>query len=392
MKILLVGSADTIFFTNYVTHIKKHIDVEVHVYSPYPTTNNYDNYPYDYVYFEKSIKYRSKVIQLFVNLFSFLIYKIKFLKFLKTHKNENYDIIHFHRIIPPWVVPPFSYKKYCKNTVGTFWGGEIEVEKIMFSHKIYLFFLRKFAKKCNYFINTFAKKSYTDNLPGIKEKAFNGSFGSSIIDEMKNLNYSREEAKKELGIPYNKISVLLGYSGKFLHRHCEIIDGIVSSPNFNMNRERIHVIVSMTRAYDEAYCNKIENKLQNAKIGYTILKGKYSTDKDVAILRHSTDIVFQLSDYDGLSASIKECVCAGSILISGKWLNYNTLKKEGFHFYEVNCFDDGIALFYNILNNFEIYSAKCHENRKIAINKYSWSSCIKPWAEAYKEISLNENI
>ena len=52
MRRLLVGDANSIFFVHYANALKKAMDVEIHVYSPFPTKGDYESYPYDYVYFD----------------------------------------------------------------------------------------------------------------------------------------------------------------------------------------------------------------------------------------------------------------------------------------------------------------------------------------------------
>ena len=112
MRILLVGAADTIFITNYVKSLKNHIDAEVHVYSPFKRLCNYENYPYDYVYFEDDIVFNSKLMKKIGFLFWPFIQRKRFSTFLKNH-NTQFDIIHFHRIIPAWTLRIREYKKYC---------------------------------------------------------------------------------------------------------------------------------------------------------------------------------------------------------------------------------------------------------------------------------------
>ena len=62
MRILLVGDANSIFFVHYANALKKAMDVEIHVYSPFPDKGDYKTYPYDYVYFDDfELKNYSKI-------------------------------------------------------------------------------------------------------------------------------------------------------------------------------------------------------------------------------------------------------------------------------------------------------------------------------------------
>ena len=112
----------------------------------------------------------------------------------------------------------------------------------------------------------------------------------------------------------------------------------------------------------------------------------YCSDVEVARIRYSTDIIFQLTDFDGLSSSIKEYLCAGAIMISGDWFpGYHTLIEDGFFYEEVSSIEQGIEKFYDIINKVPTYKEKIKNNMQVAFKKYSWSNTIKNWAEAYKK-------
>lgn len=387
MKVLIVGSADTIFITNYVKSLKKVMDIEVHVYSPHPRTGNYDSYPYDYVHFEDEIKFKSKLLNKVQFLLTPFIFKKRLSRFLKKQKTV-YDIIHFHRIFPGWVVPPNSYKKYCKKMLMTYWGGELDVEHILFSKRIYRYLLKKMFKKTDMVLNSFSDKRYFQWFPFIRNKSQYAVFGSSIVNEINDYKGTREDAKKELGIHKDTITVLLGYSGKRMHNQGKIFKRVVEDSNYQANKEKFHFIVSMTRGGSEEFATELENGFKEAGASYTIIKGGYSSDRDVAILRLATDFVFQLSDFDAVSASIRECICAGSIVITGNWLQYDMLKNTGFKYPEVTDIDEGVKLFYHLQNNYPTCLEEYEINKRLGENEYSWGNCIKPWAEAYKKVVL----
>ena len=113
-KLLIVASADTIFITNYVRALKLEMDVEVHVYSPFPPMGNYTSYPYDYVYFEDNIVFRSRLLNKVSFLLTPFVFRKRLSSFLKQH-NCHYDYIHFHRILPSWVLRIDEYKRYAEK-------------------------------------------------------------------------------------------------------------------------------------------------------------------------------------------------------------------------------------------------------------------------------------
>lgn len=383
MRILLVGAADTIFITNYVKSLKNHMDVEVHVYSPFTRLGNYENYPYDYVHFEDDIVFKSKLMKKIGFLFWPFIQRKRFSTFLKIH-NTQFDIIHFHRIIPAWTLRPREYKKYCKKLMLTFWGGELDVENLLTSRKLYKCRLKRLIELSDKVINTFSDSRYFKLFPDIKAKAIFGQYGSSIIDEMQNVDPAN--AKEMLGIPNGSVTILLGYSGKRIHNHFEILRRIISDVKFEQFKDLMFFILPMTRGGSEQYAKEIQLECERAGVKYLLIKDNYFSDRQVAELRMATDFVFQLSDFDGLSSSIKECLCAGSIVIMGGWLPYSPLRDIGFMYPEVQDVDEGVSVFYQLLESYPLSKQTYALNKETGKDQYSWDKCIIDWVSAYNQI------
>lgn len=388
MKLLLIGDANSIFFVEYVKALKKMMDITVCVYSPEPNRKLYSEYPYDEVYFDdyKQSKWmNNKVYRVFIA--PFILWN-HFLRFLKKSQTR-YDAIHLHWLLPSWTIHPKDFHKYTNNLLTTFWGGELESMQLLHSHRLYLNRLNKLLNETDYCMDSSSEEdSIYDKYPQIKAKSYFGIFGSSIIECLSKMPDTVEEAKSSYKIDKNKITVLLGYSGKSIHRHCELLNLIKENAAFETYKERIHFILPMTRGASDDYINKVEAETVKTGCTYTIIKNAYQTDKDVATLRLATDIAFQVTDFDGLSNSIKEILCAGTILISGNWYpNYEILKTDGFHFYEINSIEESVEKFYKILPSLEDCKAEFQQNKYIGKQKYSWIECIKPWANLYKDIS-----
>ena len=383
MKILLVGSGDTIFITSYAKALKKVLDVEVHVYSPYPRIGNYDSYPYDYVYFENNVKFSSRLLNKIAFLLIPFIFRKRFSSFLKK-KNTRYDIIHFHRILPAWVLNIKGYRKYCKKLLLTFWGGELDVEHLFLSRKLYKHRLGALVSESDNVISAFSDSRYFQQYPILKEKGLFGVYGSSIVDEIYKID--KNKARKALDIPQDRVTILLGYSGKRIHNHTKILKKIVSDVKFGRYRHQLHFLVSMTRGGSEEYTCEIEKELKKTDANYTLIKGGYSSDKDVANLRVATDFVFQLSEFDGVSSSIKECLCAGSIVITGDWLPYSLLKDKGFLYPEVSNIEEGVKVFYQLLDDYPVCLDNYVVNKSLGRGEFSWNYCIKNWANTYKKV------
>lgn len=388
MNLLLVGDANSIFFVEYVKALKKIMNIKVCVFSTEPDKKLYSEYPYDEVYFDdyKQSKWmNNKVYSVFIAPFVLWNHFLRFLKKSQT----RYDAIHLHWLLSAWTIHSKVFHKYTNNLLATFWGGELESMQLLHSHRLYLNRLSKLFNETDYCVGaSFIKLCQSDEYPQIKNKSHFGIYGSSIIECLSKMPDTVEEAKSSYKIDKNKITVLLGYSGKSIHRHCELLNLIKENAAFETYKERIHFILPMTRGASDDYINKVEAETVETGCTYTIIKNTYQTDSEVATLRLATDIAFQVTDFDGLSNSIKEILCAGTILISGNWYpNYGILKTDGFHFYEINSIEESVEKFYEILPSLEDCKTEFQQNKYIGKQKYSWAECIKPWANLYKDIS-----
>lgn len=389
MRVLLVGDANSIFFVHYANALKKAMDdVEIHVYSPKPNKHDYETYPYDYVYFDDCELKKINNIRKVSWLYEPYVKRLHFGRFLKRN-NIKYDIIHFKWIIPAWVLGPKAYRKYADKICITMWGGELEQLQLFRSHLYYLAKLGKFLKSADAFIGSLSNHGLFDRFPFVKAISKYGIYGSSIIEKLSQMGESRDDCKKQMGISPDKITVVLGYSGKMLHNHDKILNDIIKHEGFKDVVDRLHFIFPMSRNFGVAYCDDLETVLKNNGCSYTMIKD-YMADDDVACLRKATDVMFQLSDFDGLSNSIKECLCANSVLISGDWFpTYHVLKDAGFKYLEVHSREEAVDVFYKVIENQQYYHDLVKDNKNLATRQYSWTECIKNWVNVYKELCPN---
>ena len=387
MRILLVGDANSIFFVHYVKALKKQMDVEVDVYSPIPDKHNYSELPYDRVFFDDYELKKCSNIRFLSTFYNPYVLRSHFGKFLK-HNGIKYDIMHFHWIVPEWVICPKAFRKYADKICVTLWGGEFVKLKLLKSHELYLRKLKNLLKNTDALIGGNRSDAFYQRYPFAKDIVRYGLFGSSIIDILNEMPASKEECKKIFGADSEKITVMPGYSGKALHNQDKILKEIINHADFEQVRDKIHFLFPMTRGSDERFLKHLEEILNENHCHYTMIKGTYMSDEAVAQLRKATDVMFQLSDFDGLSSSIKESLCAGSVLISGNWFKaYGKLKDWGFKYLEVESLKEGIEKFYEVVGNLGYYKDLTKENTSVGVSQFSWNECIKDWVAIYKDLT-----
>lgn len=381
MKILLiVGSANDIFITNMTKWLKtKMSDVTIDIFEFYPTKEQGNNTFMDNLGSTNPDVWHNKIRGIRTLIYPF--YASRTLK--KYLKGKYYDVIQCHWITPPLVLTR-GIKKHCNKLYATFWGGELSVLKLLLSQKIYKINLDKFLDNVDFIINS---KVFIDRIsalyPQYKDKYLEGSLGSSPLEALYKLmeNESKDESKAKMTIDTNKLVVLIGYSGKELHQHLPIIAELSTR---NELKDKLHLLTPMTRGEFKDYKDRVQSALDNSGYTYTLLQGKFLSDEEVARVRNATDITLQLSEFDGFSRSIVECLCAKSVLIYGDWLLYDEhMKNARMTGYKVENIKSGIDKLTEISENIKKYEEECIRNSINGKEKNIWSECIKDWVNAY---------
>ena len=382
MELLLVaGTSNDIFIYNYAKWLKKTMDCRIDVFEFSPSAfQGYDSEFYDHVQTARSIRFPvakiRRTLNVFVNARSLKHYL----------QGRHYDVIHVQRVLPPFVLQK-GLKDHCSKLVMTFWGGEFSKETILFSSRLYRHYLERISKEVDCIINSSSnKESILKQLPAFKGSYKAAMLGSAPLEALYSLmeTESKDESKRRLGMPEDKLSVMIGYSGKLLHRHIPIIRELVKYPSI---KERIHILAPMTRGSKEDYVAEVGKELEESGFSYTLISGRFLSDEDMARVRNATDIALQLSEWDGFSRSIVECLCAGSVLVYGKWLEYGRLlSPAGLEGIEVDSIGSGVAALASIVDNMDAYKEMAVSNHENGRHQGLWSECIKDWVEAYKEL------
>ena len=388
MKILLiVGSTSSIFVYNYAKWLMKSMNVSIDIFEFFPSSQqSYGTEYYD------SVK-TAKGYFLPFRRGKMLIDSIVRGNSLKTFlSDKHYDIIHCHWITSPVVIQK-SLKKHCKKLILSFWGGELIEQKILYSRTIYRHYLKQLVKQADFIINDKEGKTNTlKQFPYFKGEYRAGSYGSAPIEALYNLMQSenKETSKQSIGISKGKLTVLIGYSGKELHQHLPIIYTLTQHDEL---KSQVHILAPMTRGADSKYIENVKQALENSGFEFTLLSGRYLSDKEVAQIRNATDIVLQLSLFDGFSRSIIECLCAKSVVIYGNWLGYEQyMGPSSFMGIEVASIESGIAKLVEVVNNIDSYSPILEKNHEYGRHHTMWSECIKDWVNVYNDIQkLNKD-
>ena len=380
--LLIVGDASNVFSYNYAKWIKQSMECQIDVFDFYPTNSRAEEQLcFDNVYSAKESPsfYRRRYFR------DSLFHSFKKRELQKFLKGRKYDIIHCHWLISPLVLCADEIKLHCDKLFATFWGGELTQWKVLLSQNLYLKRLKNFLGKVDFVINSQASElSFVKQFPCIKDKYRYGTLGAVGLDHLADYlaNSSRDISKQYFELPKEKISVMIGYSGKEIHQHIPIIEQI---GQYKENTDNLHLLLPMTRDASPLYIDKVRLALDKIGISYTLLSNRFLSDQEIAILRHSTDIVLQLSRFDGFSRSILEAFCARSLVIYGNWLGYEAhMKVAGLKGIEVDSIEAGITALFKNKDSLNIFDSILTTNSQKVLENNKWENCIKSWVEIYK--------
>lgn len=384
MKLLLiVGCASDIFISSMAKWLKHSMEVEIDVFE-------FDNNRKQDVSFDYYNHVESSAAQYPLAIFGLRTWYTPFLQscsLKKFLKGKQYDIIHVHWIVPPIVLSTKAITNHCKSVFITFWGREYDLMHICGTNMIYKLFLKSFLKKVTYDVNSASFKNRICPIyPFMESKMRVANLGSSSLDYMDTLlkNSSKEDCKFNFEMPVGKYVVQIGYSGKALHQHLEVIEELIQHQELSDN---VHLFAPMTRGADSRYVDQVDAALKKSGFSYTLLRDRFLADEEIAQIRYATDITLQLSSTDAFSRSIVEAFCGKSIVIYGKWLNYKDhLEDNGFVAIPTETIEGGIKKLADVIRNPQKYATTIENNSTIGMRKYHWDECIKDWISAYNEV------
>lgn len=288
------------------------------------------------VFFEISQKKKFKEIKRI--LFDFARAKYRVEKFVDS---LDLDIIHFHFCVPDNLKEIYFLNSNVK-TICTFWGSDlmrftgvanvfyvkkaleratvITVQTPELSEILYCKYGRKFSVKLNNLLFTLKKEIFEEI--------------DSNRDKISNLN----EFKIRYSIPLDKLVIALGHNAFSENNHLLMIKEIQKLPKEVSNKFvfLLHLGYGGNGEYVQSLQEfvKKENELQ-----FVIITDFFNTT-ETALLRLCTDLLIQMPISDALSAAMTEVLYAGNTALTGAWLPYGILRRNGIKFLEIEEFTE----------------------------------------------------
>ena len=203
-------------------------------------------------------------------------------------------------------------------------------------------------------------------------------FGIEVLELINSSNkIPRNVIKEKYHIPPGKIVVTCGHNANSEHQHRKIIEALCRMP-VNV-REQIACIFPMTYPQErEIYISEIENRLKETNLSYVILT-EFMDFQGMAEYALISDIMIHVQRTDQLSSTMLEEMYAGSIVIAGTWLPYQSLHDMGIFFLDVDAISDITESVEEAVVNIQKYKKKCAGNKEIVWKHSSWDELASRW-------------
>ncbi|MBN2214153.1 MAG: hypothetical protein JW723_07905 [Bacteroidales bacterium] len=192
------------------------------------------------------------------------------------------------------------------------------------------------------------------------------------------LKHNKHQSRNEWST-YQKL-ITCGYNADSISRHEEIIKVLIENKKLLKD---CFIVFPMTYGQKvSARRTKVKSLLKNSDLHYLVIEDYLKIEKIMA-LRLATDIFIHIQSRDQMSSSMLEHLAAGSVVITGKWLPYDSLERLGIYLIRINKIDDLKEALFKVILDLEKHLELCKKNREIILNLMSWENIKYSWYEAY---------
>lgn len=203
-------------------------------------------------------------------------------------------------------------------------------------------------------------------------------YGIEVLDWINNIGeISKEKLRTKYGIAQDRLIVTCGHNACRAHQHTELLDALERLPKHI--KEQIVCVFPMTYPEGvESYIEEIRSLLDASDLEYLILT-EFMDFQGMAEYARISDIMIHVQTTDQLSSAMLEEMYAGSVIIAGSWLPYESLHKLGLYFLDADKIADVTDILEDVVMNIREYRQKCKENAGIVWNHSSWERLAPKW-------------
>lgn len=203
-------------------------------------------------------------------------------------------------------------------------------------------------------------------------------FGIEVLDWIDRIEkFPRNTIRKKYHIPFDKIVVTCGHNAIKEHQHMKIIDALETMSD-KVKSQLIFVFPMTYPQKADAYINSVRDRLKESGLDHVVLTN-FMDFNEMAEYALVSDIMIHVQTTDQLSSTMLEEMYAGSIVLAGKWLPYQSLHKKGMFFLDVDEICDITMILEDVVENIEKYRTKCEGNKVIVRKHSSWDELASKW-------------
>jgi len=193
----------------------------------------------------------------------------------------------------------------------------------------------------------------------------------------------RTNAKKQLGLPEDRIIIGIGHNGSSGDKHLDILTELGRLPSDF--KRRVFLVFPMTYGLASSYAKTIDAASQQSGFEYLILKEYLSRDS-LAALRVAVDITIYMPESDAMSAAALETIYAGNVLVAGVWLPYGLYRRLGLPFVEIEDFGQLGQVIHSLLDRPRVSEPELNRIQK-RIELYFCADGTAPaWIDMYRSL------
>ncbi len=292
---------------------------------------------------------------------------------IRSRNTTTFHILYLE-IYHVLLFPYFLFSK--KKLILTFYGTDLMEAKRRLFRILYLPVVKCASQitflndQYNTFFSSIFKKKYNSKIKVIR-------FGLSNLKHINELrNISKNELNNIFNFPENKLCITCGTYGGNNNNQQSILEELRKLPS--NNKEKIHLIFPCTYGSSKHDIEGLEKKLIASGFSFTLLKN-HLNNKEIAALRLMSTILIHLPNHDQLSASMVETLYAGGQVITGSWLPYDVIQKNGVELNLISSFSELNKRVTEIISQQSIPLKNSEQINKL----FSWEANIAHWRMLY---------
>lgn len=375
-KILLVGSLASIHMYNYILNVLSTLDFDIVAYNT--ASNQNIRAEYQALYNKLGIKNIGGCDIRSGGKLSFVTNAYKVLK-----AEGRFDYVHLHYV--SHYLSPILYllRRNYKKIILTFWGSDL-LRSTSFS-RLFIAPLVKKANKVSFITNDMfdSFKVLFPKCESNDEKYCILDFGNmffNAIDKIQSEDISNvNEIRKEFGLDDDKVVVTIGYCGRKEMRQLETIREVGKCLP-----EVLSSIQLAVPAWGISTTLKNDIIEESKKIGVKCcIYDEFMNGDTVSKFRCISDVFIHAQTTDALSAAMLEHLYAGTVVLNGAWLNYNTLRAAGVEYLTFDTISSVANELDRVILSLPKYKLMMQNNKKCVAKIASWDYLKQKWYDLY---------